>query len=905
MRFGGYFIGLAAAGAVLGVFAMGAEVGAQMTMVANHIFELFREKEFPLLLAAAILGVAFSMALLYGAIVVGPRSLHLRRLRRWLDAVADEPAFAAEYDSINNRLKNSRLVGHAWKEFAETLVLPDTPDDVVQNTTRPHSFINYHCAADGSVALRIMPHIPNYFVGVGLLLTFIGLVAALNFANTAVGGDVDQAVAGLQDLLAAATFKFWTSIAGLLSSIALSFIFRLYSMHLEGRFAAFCRALEDRMVFATPQRIFVDVRETMAQQLAETKKINTEVAMSIGDSVGRQFKEHVPGVLSEALRPLVEAVEESTNKVGRGATEGLDRMVEEFVRSIEGSAGRQMQDLSDTLARLQQSLSSMHGSMNSSGDDFARRMAEGSERLNATMQDVAAAMRDLIDGLKAEVGAAGQAFGSTLEESLNRLAQQSERMADEIAGRSREASASFAQEVTSAARALSETANDNARASSAMSENIRKAIGESVDGLQGGLDRVSESLTLLDAQLVKQGSALGLVSQRSQDTARAMAEIAAAVRGGLAPFQAFGQSLADAASRMEAAAASVKDVSGRLSGVSESMQTIGGSTGEQMQALSETLAALQGSLSSMYGAMNTSGDDFARRLAEGAERLDATMKQVASSMSVLTDGLTAEVGRAGETFGSRLEESLARLAEQSERTAEDMAGRSRQASAAFAEEIAKAARVLSETSNDSARASSAMSQKIRDALGESVDGIQAGLDRVAASLAALDVQLVKQQAALGEVSVRSQEAAEAMGEAALGVRTGLAPFQEIGRTLSESGSSLERSVTEIADRVDAAAGAVQDVSGHLNEVSKALQGAWESYRVRFEGVDEDLEQTFQRLHEAVETQQRQVQDFVKGLDASFSNAINSLSGGIDGINSSVEDLTEILEKAARGRTVGA
>jgi hypothetical protein len=67
--------------------------------------------------------------------------------------------------------------------------------------------------------------LPNYFVGVGLLFTFFGLVAALQFASGAVAADIDEAQGALRNLLAAATFKFMTSICGLFSSIVFSVVY--------------------------------------------------------------------------------------------------------------------------------------------------------------------------------------------------------------------------------------------------------------------------------------------------------------------------------------------------------------------------------------------------------------------------------------------------------------------------------------------------------------------------------------------------------------------------------------------------------------------------------------------------------------------------------------------------------
>ena len=89
---------------------------------------------------------------------------------------------------------------------------------------------------------------------------------------------------------------------------------------------------------------------------------------------------------------------------------------------------------------------------------------------------------------------------------------------------------------------------------------------------------------------------------------------------------------------------------------------------------------------------------------------------------------------------------------------------------------------------------------------------------------------------------------------------------------------------------------VESHSTDLSDVSQTLQTAWESYRQRFEGVDEDLERSFVKLQDAVENQQRLVQEFVRQLDQSFEKALSGLSGGIDGIDSSVQNLADELER---------
>src|SRR6202012_195036 len=106
---------------------------------------------------------------------------------------------------------------------------------VRQSTARPQTFLNLGVAREKLFGLKMMGSIPGYFVGVGLLLTFVGLVLALYKAAAAVNS---ADAAGMQnatrELLQVATFKFSTSIAGLGSSIALSLVFRTYTIWMEG-----------------------------------------------------------------------------------------------------------------------------------------------------------------------------------------------------------------------------------------------------------------------------------------------------------------------------------------------------------------------------------------------------------------------------------------------------------------------------------------------------------------------------------------------------------------------------------------------------------------------------------------------------------------------------------------------
>jgi hypothetical protein len=76
--------------------------------------------------------------------------------------------------------------------------------------------------------------LPGYFTSIGLLLTFIGLVAALHFASRGFEtGSAELAKAAILQLLSASSFKFLTSIASLAGALLISLVIRTLDGHVS------------------------------------------------------------------------------------------------------------------------------------------------------------------------------------------------------------------------------------------------------------------------------------------------------------------------------------------------------------------------------------------------------------------------------------------------------------------------------------------------------------------------------------------------------------------------------------------------------------------------------------------------------------------------------------------------
>ena len=115
------------------------------------------------------------------------------------EPVAERKSFAENYVQISMAMfatgPGAMPLVLAWRQFQEAMVGEDS--DPVRNTSRPTAFFNRMAPRQLNLTFA-----SNIFVGVGLILTFLGLIVALNTAARGMaGGDVNLARKSLQALL--------------------------------------------------------------------------------------------------------------------------------------------------------------------------------------------------------------------------------------------------------------------------------------------------------------------------------------------------------------------------------------------------------------------------------------------------------------------------------------------------------------------------------------------------------------------------------------------------------------------------------------------------------------------------------------------------------------------------------
>jgi hypothetical protein len=282
------------------------------------LFELFTIRGVPIALSVAFF-VVFGFASLWLFWVTERPRRQIKQVARLLRRIEGQREFTTALPEVAESMAQRGVLQHAWQEFEETLIKPEPEEfPVVRNTARPSEYFNHEASG---LTFSILHALPNYFVGLGLLFTFFGIVAALYFASAGVTGTIETAQHALVGLLSAATFKFLTSIAGLICSILFSLLYRWRIRAIDRAFAVLCNQLERLMSFAAPEQIAANQLRQLNQQTLELKRFNTNIAMEIADAMASKLDASIADGLRRAIDPLTRAIE----RLSEGMTEDIAR----------------------------------------------------------------------------------------------------------------------------------------------------------------------------------------------------------------------------------------------------------------------------------------------------------------------------------------------------------------------------------------------------------------------------------------------------------------------------------------------------------------------------------------------------------------------------------------------------
>lgn len=638
---------------ILSEWGNGGLVVQVLSEVAAGRYDDVSTRPFAFALASSIVATAGGLALAFAVSDVLIVRLVLWSVKRAVRRAKTRVDFKVQFPQIRKIIASDALIGTAWDDFANTCVVRERNSEPVLAATRPQAFLNIGIARERLFSLKLMPAIPGYFVGLGLLLTFIGLVIALSkAAGTAAGGDAKEVTASLGDLLNAATFKFSTSIAGLFSSIALSLLFRVYAISIERGFDELAGSIEARVRYWAPQTVAYESLEAQEEQLHNLKEIND---VQFFQRFGKTIEPALQGAMSRAIEPLATKIDNTVNKLSQTSQSGVEELLRQFTASMHDNAGKELREMGLLLGEMKESLSTVHSQLAGSGEDFARRMLDFADKFGEMLAgaagefamaktDAAASIRSVSqeaaaavqNGLAAVLDQLGVQMGA-FQAALSNFQETMGREAETASARSREA---IEHASAAAAQAASETA-----------QGIKTSMADVLGQMRADAEQMSIALRSVETALSGQAKSIREAASGSNAAALAFDQVAQRISASAGPLLQSSDRMASATTTI---AAAMKSSVEALAATQAAARQLAESLTVHHQALEQTWASYSGRFEgvdqSLGRAVHTLAEEatkqqenvarFVREIDDGCVKAIVSLRGAADVMSKNTEDLS-------------------------------------------------------------------------------------------------------------------------------------------------------------------------------------------------------------------------------------------------------------------------
>lgn len=360
-------------------------IGQSVREFVLGIASLLRNEASPGLVSLALV-LALVIALVVFLIEVQARERALRRLQREVSRFKGSD-FSRNIAQIDSRVRQlgqrgpAHNVAEHWDEFRETLVPYDDGGEIIlRNAARPSLFFNVEDLGFGAGFWRI---VPGLFVTVGLFLTFLGLISALQ----TVAGDIGPA--GMKMLLTVASAKFIMSLTGLLCSIIFTVVLRVGMSRLEKAAHEVSNTLERRLSFISLESLAMDQLAATQEQREHFRAIGMELVAELGRPLREELPLAISASIQNAMKPvLAQVATAGTAGVGSMVTDLSSRFSDDVGKAL-GIASGKLADAGDRIAKLSEAMDRSSGRMGGEMDAAVAKVAQAVDELRAAMTSTA------------------------------------------------------------------------------------------------------------------------------------------------------------------------------------------------------------------------------------------------------------------------------------------------------------------------------------------------------------------------------------------------------------------------------------------------------------------------------------------------------------------------------------
>lgn len=599
----------------------------------------------------------------------------------------------ATKDDLTPYFGTDKVLAHSWKEYCDTLhpqtmVNGDGVAEVIATrATAPAEAFFGPALAESRVHADFFKHLPGLCTGLGIIGTFLGLIAGLQAFQ--VSDNPQEVRDSLGHLLKGVYGAFQVSATAIILAMLITFLEKILLALLNGRLEGLCvqidRLFESGAGEEYLERLVKSSEEGTAQAktlkdslVGDLKRILEEITeKQIGFSQQHSREmidrtDKLANVLVEPLTVIARNFETTNSSTSENISTALQDVLARFIERVETIFGGQIQGINDaqreTLAALKevtQGFGELSESMRRNGQDATRemgeQMAQALQAMKENQDSINLSIRQFVDSLNDQIGrnqdtsekrmeSLMEAIGLKMSAMLEGIQKQQEAMAlalearesarsDAEAGRHQELAEShrkLLEDLAGMARANQETTGETLRTVREIAETVGRSTAEAGKAVDEAGQRAIEAMnSQMNLALERMGQQLEILAARQDERDRdRSAEEEARRQETAAAHRSLLDGFANVSSSNRAAA---EETLRTVQGIAESVERTTAGAGQAMEDIGKrAIEAMAGQLGTVLSALEQRELEASQaREAREAAHLERTGEHI--------DGLTQSV----------------------------------------------------------------------------------------------------------------------------------------------------------------------------------------------------------------------------------------------------------------------
>jgi methyl-accepting chemotaxis protein len=438
------------------------------------LFAVFRSDQTALIISISLFVFSFALIFDFRRKIYRPLERDIDEASGAFANATDPESFASEYETVNELLGESRFLAPIWSEYRETITRAKSVNgvDVIQNTKRPKDYFTADAISKQRGSMSSLDNWPNTFVGIGLLVTFLGLTVAVYDTASAIkaaSSNVGEVLKALEDLLTVASIKFLTSVSGIGCSILMNLSVKSMQSNINQKLNRLHDRIERCLEFLSLERLQKDT---------------------------------------------IDAIHGISGSIASGVAEG-----------IQGIAGNELRDFAGEMTKVTSALASSKNHIEGFGEMYLKQISQIDEGFKSRLETINLAMDQWIEKLQQDFDKTSQVIASQVNlftaqveriqssaETISQSAQvEIKQNIETVTASFENASETFSKQINeqskvtqenlSSIRELIKAVENNADEFTVASQKTISSINNVQDIFQTSVMKLSQSITGIDEQI--------------------------------------------------------------------------------------------------------------------------------------------------------------------------------------------------------------------------------------------------------------------------------------------------------------------------------------------------------------------------------------------------------------------